>query len=123
VARQRVLAGVFVTASLVADIDPFWRWTLAIIAGGGAAASTQLATTKARAASSVATGGLANPVMATAENVSSTLLSVLSVLLPIVGFMLVVAVLIACWLMIWFVGKRVLKLFRKPVPPIVTAQS
>ena len=37
-------AGVFVMASVVADMDPFWRWTLAVIAGGGIAASTQLAT-------------------------------------------------------------------------------
>ena len=46
------IAGIFVTGSIVADLDPVWRWTLAIIAGGGAAASTQLATTKVRAVSS-----------------------------------------------------------------------
>jgi hypothetical protein len=115
------LAGVFVMASLVADIDPFWRWTLAIIAGGGAAASTQLATTKARAASAVTTGGVANPVVSTVENISSTVLSVLSVLWPIVAFVFALAVLAVCWLVIWFVGKRVLKFFRKSQPPVIPA--
>lgn len=111
-------AGIFVTASVVADIDPFWRWTLAVIAGGGIAASTQLATTKARLASSATTGGFANPVLATVEAVSSTALSIFAVVWPIVALVLALAVLAACWMVIWFVGKRVFKLFRrKPVAP------
>ena len=78
-------AGIFVTASVVADIDPFWRWTMAVIAGGGIAASTQLATTKARLASSATTGGFANPVLATVEAVSSTALSIFAVAWPIIA--------------------------------------
>lgn len=115
------IAGIFVTAAVVADIDPFWRWTMAVIAGGGIAASTQLATTKARAASSVTTGGFANPVLATVEAVSSTALSIFAVIWPIVALILALAVLAVCWLVIWFVGKRVLKLFRrKPAASPVT---
>jgi hypothetical protein len=117
------VAGVVATASVVTNIDPFWSWTLAIIAGGGAAASTQIATTKARAASSLTTGGLANPVVATVENVSSTALSVVSFLWPIAALIFTVAILVACWVVIWFVGKRVLKFFRKSAPPVVTTSS
>src|ERR1044071_3895040 len=40
------VAGVVATAAVVTNVDPFWRWTLAVIAGGGLAASTQLTTTK-----------------------------------------------------------------------------
>ena len=36
------VAGIFVTASVVTEIDPFWRWTLAVIAGGGIAVSNIL---------------------------------------------------------------------------------
>src|SRR5437879_3243036 len=32
-----IMAGTLVTASLVTDLGPFWKWSLAIIAGGGAA--------------------------------------------------------------------------------------
>jgi hypothetical protein len=115
------VAGVVATASVLTDIDPFWRWTLAVIAGGGIATSTQLATTKARVASSLTTGGVANPVLATAESVSSTLLSVLAVIWPIVAFVLALLILAAgLWLM-WFVGKRVLKLFQRKPEEAATA--
>jgi hypothetical protein len=115
-------AGIFITASLVADIDPFWRWTMAIIAGGGIAASTQIATTKARMTSTAATAGVGNPVLATVETASSTVLSVLAVIWPIVALVLTILVVALCWLAFWWVGKRVVRLFRKPdAPPVMTA--
>ncbi len=115
------LAGVLVMASVLTDIEPFWRWTLAAIAGGGLAASTQLATTKARAASTLTTGGFANPVLSTVENILSTVLSIFAVVWPVVALVLVIGNLAVCWLIIWFVGKRVVKFFRhKPVPPTIT---
>jgi hypothetical protein len=117
------VAGIFLTASVVTDIDPFWRWTLAVIAGGGIAASTQLATTKARVASTATTGGVANPVLSTIEAASSTVLSVLAVIWPIVALVLVIAILVVCWMVIWFVGKRVVKFFRRKTPPVLTASS
>src|SRR6185369_18095325 len=61
------IAGVLVTASVMTDVDPFWRWTLAIIAGGGAAASTQLTTAKLRLASTTTTAGFGNHILATGE--------------------------------------------------------
>jgi hypothetical protein len=115
------IAGIFVTASVVADIDPLWRWTLAIIAGGGIATSTQLATTKARVTSSALTGGLGNPVLATIENVLSSILSVFSVLWPVAALVLVVVVLAASWLLIYFAAKLFLKVFRRQQPQPVTA--
>ena len=115
------VAGVVVMASVLTDIEPFWRWTLAAIAGGGLAASTQLATTKARAASTFTTGGFANPVLSTLENIMSTVLSIFAVVWPVVALVLVIGILAVCWLIIWFVGKRVVKFFRhKPVPPTIT---
>ena len=72
-------------ASVVTDMTPLWRWSLALIAGGGAAATSQLLTTKLRAVSSVGTGGLGNPVLSTVELGISTLLSILAVLWPIVA--------------------------------------
>lgn len=114
------VAGVVVMASVLTDMDPFWRWTMAVIAGGGIAATTQVTTTKARLASSATTGGFANPVLATVENVSSTVLSVFAVVWPIVALILVIGTLAVCWVIIWFVGKRLVKLFRrKSAPPAV----
>src|SRR2546423_1350380 len=47
-----VVAGTIITASLVAHLDPFLRWTLAVIAGGGVAGLVQGATVLTRGASS-----------------------------------------------------------------------
>src|SRR5205823_8425971 len=60
-----ILAGTLVTASVVSDVGPLLKWTLAIIAGGGAAGLAQGTTVVARGASSAGPGGLANPVPAT----------------------------------------------------------
>jgi hypothetical protein len=112
------VAGVVATAAVVADIDPLWKWTFAIIAGGGIATTAQIATTKARATSSVTTGGLANPVLATIENAISTVLSVVAVIWPVVALVLAVLVLTGCSLLIYYAAKALVKVFRqKPAEP------
>ena len=114
--------GVAVMASVLTDMDPLWRWTLAVIAGGGIAATTQVTTTKARLASSLTTGGFANPILSTIENISSTVLSIFAVVWPVVALILVIGILAVCWAFICFVGKRLVKLFRrKSEPPTITA--
>jgi len=106
-----VLAGTLVMASVTADMSPLWRWSLALIAGGGAAATSQLLTTKLRAISSVGTGGLGNPVLSTIELGISTLLSILAVLWPIVAVVLAIFALVFLWLAIRFFAKLVKRLF------------
>src|SRR5438874_12051796 len=78
-----VIAGTLVTASLVADLSPFLKWTLAVIAGGGIAGLVQGASVLTRGASSAGTGGLANPILATAELGGSLITSVLSLIAPV----------------------------------------
>jgi hypothetical protein len=80
-----VVAGVVVTASVVTDVSPLLRWSLAVIAGGGAAATTQSVTTAVRHLSTFTTFGLGNPVVATAEAGGSVALAVLSLLAPFVA--------------------------------------
>src|SRR5262245_48542127 len=43
-----VVAGIVATAAVLTDVDPVWRWTLAVIAGGGLAATVQGSTVLAR---------------------------------------------------------------------------
>src|SRR5439155_23073700 len=83
-----IIAGTIITASLVADVSPFMKWTLAIIAGGGAAGLVQGTTVVARGASSAGTGGLANPLVATLELAGSIITSVLAILAPVVVIVL-----------------------------------
>lgn len=89
-----VVAGTVVTASMVTDVSPFLRWTLAVIAGGGTAAAVQASTVLIRGASTATTGGLANPIFATAELGASVATSVLSFIAPVLVIVLVFAAMI-----------------------------
>ena len=94
-----IVAGTIVTASMVGGMSPFLKWTLAVIAGGGAAGLVQGATVVTRGASGISTAGIGNPVVATAELGGSILMSILSIVVPIIA--------IACLvLVLFFVGKK-----------------
>ncbi len=82
-APAAVVAGVLVTASLVTDMSPLLKWTLAVITGGGAAGLVQGGTMLLRGASSVTTAGFGNPVVATAELAAAATISILSLLVPV----------------------------------------
>ena len=100
-----IVAGMVVTASSVTEVDPFLRWTLAIVGGGGTAAVFQGITATARQVSSFTTGGLGNPVIATLEAGGSALLAVLAIMVPILAALVLVVLL-------YFGVKRLL--FRRP---------
>jgi hypothetical protein len=85
-----VIAGTLVTASVVTDLDPLWRWSLALIAGGGLAGLVQGTTVAARGTSTATTLGLTNPVLATAELGGSVVTSVVSLWMPVLVIVLLV---------------------------------
>ncbi len=91
-----VVAGTLITASLVTELSPFLKWTLAVIAGGGVAGLVQGTTTVARGASSFGTAGLANPLLATVELGGAVVTSLLAILVPVLVLLLVVA-LVGWW--------------------------
>ena len=96
-----VVAGTAVAASAMGDLDPFLKWTLALIAGGGAAGLVQVATVKGRILSALTTLGIANPLVATVETAASVAVSVLSVLVPILAGLLLLGTLsFAAWLLL-----------------------
>jgi hypothetical protein len=93
-----IVAGSVVTASMVTDVSPFLKWSLAVIAGGGIAAAVQTSTVLARGFSLTSTGGIGNPLVATAELGGSFLTAVAAVLAPVLAILLVLAVAaIASW--------------------------
>lgn len=80
-----VVAGTLLTTSLLTpEIDPLLQWSLGIIVGGGSAGIVQAGTALARASSSTATAGIANPILATTEHVFAILGSVLSIFIPLI---------------------------------------
>lgn len=89
-----VVAGAVVSASVMTDVPPAVMWPVAIIAGGGIAGLTKGSAALLRAKAGVATGGLANPVVSTAETLGATALAIFAIALPIVCMVAVIALLI-----------------------------
>jgi hypothetical protein len=92
-----VIAGVVATASVVTDLDPLIRWTLAVVAGGGLAGAVQAITTGTRGVSVVTTGGLANPAVSTLEAGGAFGLALIAVALPVLAALLVVLFFVLVW--------------------------
>ena len=102
-----VIAGTITTASMVGDVSPLLRWTLALIAGGGIAGLVQGSSVLVRGKSSLATAGIANPVVSTVELAASVAGTIISIVLPVVAIILVL-------LIILLIIRRVYKKRKKP---------
>ncbi len=100
-----VVAGTVVTASIVTGMSPMLKWTLAVIAGGGAAGLVQGTTVVTRAASTATTGGLGNPLLATIELGGAVLTSIAAILVP-------VAVVVVFALVFAFFGRKFVRMFK-----------
>lgn len=95
-------AGTAIMLSTVSDLSPVITWFLAIIAGGGTAATIAGSSATTRLASTATTGGLANPGISIIETCTSIFMSIISIFLPILAIILVI--------IIFFV---ILKLYKK----------
>ena len=93
-----VAAGTIAAASVMSDVSPFMKWSIALIAGGGMAGAVQTGTALLRGMSTVSTGGLANVVISTVELAGAIIATTMSLLMPIVAF--TAAIIIAIWV-IW----------------------
>jgi hypothetical protein len=80
-----IVAGTIITAAMVSNTSPMLKWTLAAIAGGGAAGLVQGTTVVARGISTATTGGLGNPFFATIELGGALFTSILALLVPLLA--------------------------------------
>ena len=104
------VAGALMMGSFVTDIDPLFKWTLAIIAGGGTAGLISAGTAAARAASTAVTGGAGNHLVATGEMGGATLVSFMAIFVPVIAAFLVIVLIVMA---IRFISR---KLTRRQVP-------
>ena len=90
-----VAAGTVLSASFIsADWEPALKWALALLAGGGTAGIIHSGMGILRLGSTTATGGIANPVVTTAENGASIGFSVMALLTPVLVFIVVLLLVI-----------------------------
>jgi len=108
-----VVAGTVVTASMVTDVSPFLKWSLAVVAGGGVAGVVQATTVLARGLSLAGTGGLGNPVIATAELGGSILTAIAAVIAPFFALGLIV-------LLLGIAGYKLLRRKNGELPPVIS---
>ena len=103
-----IIAGTFITSAVVPEMmgDGFFKWLVAVIAGGGSAGLVQGASVILRGTSTATTSGVGNPVVSTAELGGSILTSILAILLPIVATILVL-------ILIAFVIYVIIRFFKK----------
>lgn len=102
-----LVAGAVLTASTLVDISPFLQWTLAIIAGAGAAGLTKGMTDVARLTSTATTGGIANPALSTMELFTSSVISVMAILIPLLTGIVILGLLcFAAYKVLRFFGRR-----------------
>ena len=87
-----IMAGVAMTAIVLEGNDPIIQWAIAIVAGGGVAATIQSATVATRGLSSTFTFGLGNSAVATGENVASVALTLIAMLIPFLSSLFVLLI-------------------------------
>src|SRR6516164_7169448 len=105
-----LVAGTIVSAAVMTDVPPMLKWTAAVIAGGGIAGLTQGVTRMLRAHSTVLTGGLGNPIIATAELGGALLMSFLAFVAPTAAIALAIVLL-------WLAIRLLRHLFQKGTHP------
>ncbi|SFN73443.1 protein of unknown function [Chryseobacterium oleae] len=103
------VAGSVLFASQFADLGTFPQWGLALIAGGGTAATISSGFAGIRAASTATTGGLGNSVVGTTETAGAGIMSILAMAAPVIAALFAVILII----LIVVFGRKIWRKFRK----------
>lgn len=103
------VAGTILFASQFAGMEAFPQWALALIAGGGTAATISAGFAGTRAASSTTTGGIGNSIVATTETAGAGILSAMSFLFPVLAAVAAVALVIT----VIVLGRKIWQKFKK----------
>jgi hypothetical protein len=106
------VAGTLLMAIAANQLDPFAQWSVAIVAGGGAAATVKGLNGLTRLVSTATTGGATNLIIAGVELVGAVVISILALLAPIVMFVAV----LACFILLVRFAIKAFYRSKKPAP-------
>tara|TARA_B100001741_G_C16249663_1_gene457926 strand:- start:69 stop:668 length:600 start_codon:yes stop_codon:yes gene_type:complete len=98
------IAGLLLGALILSDINPFFQWTLATIAGG-TAVGINVSTETIRLASTTFTAGLGNFIVSTTENLLVIIASVTAIIFPIIALILLIFILIV----LFIIARKIIK--------------
>ena len=86
------------------EMSQFASWASALIVGGGTATAVQMSTVAVRGLSTATTGGVANPVVSTGEWIGAFVVSILSLIVPVL--VIIVGVIALIWVFRWVSRKK-----------------
>lgn len=104
-----VVAGAAVAATQLcggdhAGLHPLIAWSGALVMGGATAATVQTTSVTTRGASTLGTAGLLNPVISWLHTLAAAVISVLTIVVPIVAAVVLIGAL--AMLVRWRIGRR-----------------
>ncbi|WP_300674993.1 DUF4126 domain-containing protein [Soonwooa sp.] len=109
------VAGSVLFASQYIGLDGVSEWALALIAGGGTAATIASGFAGTRVASTATTGGIGNHVVATTETAGASVMSIFALALPVLAFIFAIGLVI----LVFVFGRKLWNKFKpKPKPNI-----
>jgi hypothetical protein len=91
------VAGTILAASVLTDMPIVYATALGLITGGGTAAAVHVSKAQVRLASSVATVGVANPLISFLEDVAALVGSLLSLFFPLIVVLGLFVAVIVVW--------------------------
>ncbi|MBC2596308.1 DUF4126 domain-containing protein [Ruficoccus amylovorans] len=103
-----LLAGTFISAAVLPEMNDGLKWTLAAIMGGAPAGVVQAGTVLTRGTSTATTGGIANPIVSTVEAGTSLVTAILALVIPIL-----IGIIVLC-VVIWLSVKLFKRFRRRP---------
>ncbi len=100
-----MVAGTLTTMAVSSgEMSQFASWAAAIIVGGGTATAVQMGTVAVRGLSTATTGGIANPVVSTGEWIGAIVVSVLSLIVPVL--VVIAGIITVIFVFRWIKRKR-----------------
>lgn len=87
-----IVAGTLATAAQIDGINPLVHWAGSLVVGGGLAGGLHAANVALRGTSTLATAGLANPLVSVGQDLASITLAILAIAVPMVVLGLAVGV-------------------------------
>ena len=111
------IAGSVLFASQYMGLDGVSEWALALIAGGGTAATIASGFAGTRVASTATTGGIGNHVVATTETAGASVMSIFALALPVLAFIFAIGLVV----LVFVFGRKIWNKFRKKEPKMEDA--
>ena len=109
------VAGSVLFASQFMGLDGVSEWALALIAGGGTAATIASGFAGTRVASTATTGGIGNHVVATTETAGASVMSIFALALPVLAFIFAIGLVI----LVFVFGRKIWNKFKPKSTPKV----